>query len=1073
MSAASPATSATSMPAITGHTVSASAATAGRTAPPASLEDLVAPTDTFARRHTGPDAAERAAMLAALGFPTLDALIDATVPADIRRRAPLALPSPAGEAAALDELRGIASQNKVFKNFIGAGYHDTHTPPVILRSLFENPGWYTAYTPYQAEISQGRLEALLNFQTMITDLTGLDIANASLLDEGTAAAEAMTLCLRASPAAHAAPAFFVSDRCHPQTLDIVRTRALPLGITVVTGDHRAFDPTSAPGLFGVLVQYPDTAGNLHDFAPFFEKARAAGALCVVAADLLALTLLRPPGEFGADVAVGSAQRFGVPPGFGGPHAGYFATRDALKRQMPGRLVGVSRDAQGRPALRLALGTREQHIRRDKATSNICTAQVLLAVMAAMYAVYHGPDGLRRIACRVKLLTETLAAGLRPLGVTLNATAASPVFDTLTVGNVSAARVHAAAEARKINLRPVDAHTVGITLDETTTLADVRTLLALFSESAALPSGPSATAAIEAAAAFPAPHARASGFLAAPVFNRCHTEHEMLRYLRRLEAKDLALNHSMISLGSCTMKLNAASEMLPVSWPEFARIHPFAPAEQARGYARVIRELEAWLCEITGFAAVSLQPNAGSQGEYAGLLAIRAWHAANAARTTGQATGNHSENAKPETPNSELPRTAAPAAVRDICLIPTSAHGTNPASAVMAGLKVVAVACDARGNIDVADLRAKAAAHADRLAALMVTYPSTHGVFESSIREICDVIHAHGGQVYMDGANLNAQVGLTSPALIGADVCHLNLHKTFAIPHGGGGPGVGPVCVARHLAPFLPGHPLVAPRHGLHGIGSVDTPSAPPPPSPAHPLPSAFPPPHATTAFSAILGGSPALTPEITGAVSAAPWGSASVLVIPWMFIRMMGGAGLTDATKVAILNANYIAHRLDPYFPVLYRSDNGRVAHECIIDLRGWKKHGVEAEDVAKRLMDYGYHAPTLSFPVPGTLMIEPTESETQAELDRFCDALISIHGEMQAVANGEADKLDNPLKNAPHTAAVVCADEWTHAYTREQAAFPGAFAREAKFWPAVGRVDNVHGDRHLVCSCVGMEAYS
>ncbi len=958
-----------------------------------SLADLLAPGDQFAPRHNSPTPAECDAMLAAVGRPTLDALIRDAVPASIRLEKPLDLPAPLSESAALAELRAIAAENRVHRSYIGQGYHGTLTPPVIQRTILENPGWYTAYTPYQAEIAQGRLEALLNFQTLVTDLTGLDIANASLLDEGTAAAEAMMLCHRAKDADGGV--FFVSERCHPQTIDLVKTRAKPLGIAVQVGDHGALDPAAVSGLFGVLVQYPDTRGDLHDYAGLFDRVHAVGGYCVVATDLLALTLLRAPGEFGADVAVGSAQRLGVPLGGGGPHAGFFATRDALKRQMPGRLVGVSRDAQGRPALRLSLGTREQHIRRDKATSNICTAQVLLAVMASMYAVWHGPEGLRRIARRIQNLTTLLAGALRRAGATVNA---GPVFDTLVVGNVSAARVHAAAEARRINLRPLGETTVGVTLDETVTEADLRDLLACFSESAALDAADLAP--------LPAPFARSSAYLTAKVFNSYHTEHELLRYIKRLEAKDLSLCHSMISLGSCTMKLNSASEMFPVSWPEFGAIHPFAPEEQRRGYARLARELEAWLCEVTGFAAVSLQPNAGSQGEYAGLLAIRGHHEA---RGEG---------------------------ARDVCLIPASAHGTNPASAVMCGYRVVPVACDASGNIDVADLRAKADQHAARLAALMITYPSTHGVFETTVRDICALIHERGGQVYMDGANMNAQVGLTSPGRIGADVCHLNLHKTFCIPHGGGGPGVGPVCVAAHLAPYLPGHVVSAPRHRL-------------------------------------AGESAAFSPVVTGAVSAAPYGSASILVIPWMYIRMMGSAGLTDATRLAILNANYVAARLQPFFPVLYRGESGLVAHECIIDLRGWKKHGLEVEDVAKRLMDYGYHAPTMSWPVPGTLMIEPTESESLAELDRFCEALIGIHAEMQAVADGRADRLDNPLKHAPHTADVVCADEWKRAYPREQAAFPTPSTRASKFWPAVGRVDNVYGDRNLVCSCVGMEAHA
>ncbi len=956
-----------------------------------SARDLLAPADTFARRHLGDDAAETSAMLQLLGYDSLDALVAAAVPAPIRR-GPLNLPAALGESAALGVLRAIASENKVFRSFIGTGYSDTHTPPVIQRNILENPGWYTAYTPYQAEISQGRLEALLNFQTLVTELTGLEIANASMLDEGTAAAEAMMMCHRlkeGDAAAHRT--FFVSDHCHPQTIDIVKTRAKPLGIKVTVGDHRTF--TVGAECFGVLVQYPDTTGSIHDFEAFFAAAHAAGAYTIVAADLLALTLLRAPGEFGADVAVGSAQRFGVPMGFGGPHAGFLATKDAFKRQMPGRLVGVSKDAQGDPALRLALGTREQHIRRDKATSNICTAQVLLAVMASMYAVYHGPDGLRHIARRVKRLTELLATGLRTAGAKVNA---EPVFDTLTIGGVAADRVHAAASAKKFNLRRVDAHTVGISLDETTTVEEVRDLLACFREGAKLPDIEESDRLVS----FAAPFARTSAFLTHATFNRYHTEHEMLRYIKRLEAKDLSLVHSMISLGSCTMKLNATSEMYPVSWPEFGKQHPFVPAEQARGYHKLFADLETWLAEITGFAAISLQPNAGSQGEYAGLLAIRGYHES---RHEGH---------------------------RSICLIPTSAHGTNPASAAMGGFKVVAVACDANGNIDVADLRAKAEQHAHDLAALMVTYPSTHGVFESSIKEICAIVHQHGGQVYMDGANMNAQVGLTSPGHIGADVCHLNLHKTFCIPHGGGGPGVGPIGVAKHLVPFLPGH--VFSGHG------------------------------------------PKAQPANTGgAVSAAPWGSASILVISWMYIRMMGPDGLTTATKVAILNANYVAKRLEKFFPVLYRGNAGLIAHECIVDFRNWKKHGVEVEDAAKRLMDYGYHAPTMSFPVPGTLMIEPTESESKAELDRFCDAMISIHGEMQAVANGESDKTNNPLKHAPHTAKVVCADEWPHPYSRETAAFPDRFTRASKFWPNVGRVDNVYGDRNLVCSCVGMDAYA
>jgi len=972
-----------------------------------SLRDLLAPIDQFESRHSGSaDSGELAAMLAQVGYESLDALSAAAVPEDIRLPRGLALPEAVGEAAALAELRGLAAQNQVFRSFIGAGYYDCAVPAVIQRNILENPGWYTAYTPYQSEISQGRLEALLNFQTLVSELTALDIANASMLDEGTAAAEAMMMCHRIKLGGRSdAARFFVSEQCHPQTIEVVRTRAAPLGVEVVVGDHRSFEfggaegGGSVPAIVGVLVQYPDTRGSIHDYEAFFARAHAAGALCVVAADLLALTLLRAPGEFGADVAVGSAQRFGVPMGFGGPHAGYLATRDAHKRQMPGRLVGVSKDVQGQPALRLALGTREQHIRREKATSNICTAQVLLGVMASMYAVYHGPSGLRRIAQRTRLLTQILARGLTALGARVNA---EPVFDTLTVGNVAAARVHAAAAARRMNLRQIDAYTVGISLDEVTTLAEVETLLSFFGETPT--PAPEAIGALD----YPAPHARQSAYLAHEVFNRYHTEHEMLRYIKRLEAKDLSLCHSMISLGSCTMKLNATSEMLPITWPEFARLHPHAPAEQWRGYRALFDNLEQWLAEITGFAAVSLQPNAGSQGEYAGLLAIRAYH--------------HSRGEGEQ---------------RRVCLIPTSAHGTNPASAAMCGMQVVPVACDEAGNINLDDLRAKAAAHAAELAALMITYPSTHGVFEPGVREVCEIVHTHGGQVYMDGANMNAQVGLSSPGFIGADVCHLNLHKTFCVPHGGGGPGVGPIGVAAHLAPFLPKDGRRGNRTTMAGAAEGE----------------------------AVNSGS--------GAVSAAPFGSASILPISWMYIRMMGADGLRRATQRAILNANYIAKRLEGYFPVLYRGNGGLVAHECILEFRDWKPRGVEVEDVAKRLIDYGYHAPTMSFPVPGTLMIEPTESETRAELDRFCDALIFIHAEMSAVASGEADARDNVLKNAPHTAAVVSASEWSHAYSRESAAYPDAHTRATKFWPAVGRVDNVYGDRNLVCACGGMQPLS
>jgi len=948
---------------------------------------LLAPCDTFPRRHIGPDEAEVKQMLALLETASLDALIDETVPESIRRRDALALPPARGEHELLADLRRVASRNRVLRSFIGMGYHDCVTPPVVQRNILENPGWYTQYTPYQAEIAQGRLEALLNFQTMVADLTGLPLANASLLDEATAAAEAMHM-------AHAIRsgrrAFWVGDDCHPQTIAVVRTRALPLGIEVHVGPVDGID-FAARDLFGVLLQYPTTDGQVVDYAGVAERAHAADALVVVAADLLALTLLRPPGEFGADIAVGSAQRFGVPLGFGGPHAAFLSTRDEFKRQMPGRLVGVSHDAEGRPAFRLALQTREQHIRRDKATSNICTAQVLLAVMASMYAVYHGPDGLRRIAQRVHALASAMAEGLRRLGFELGS---GVFFDTLKVrlDEAAGAALVAAACGRGINLRAYDDGSVGVALDEATTVDDVRTLLDVFAGSRPAPSLEELAGAIDPALS--PPLARTSPFLTHDVFGRHHSEHEMLRYMRALESRDLSLTTSMIPLGSCTMKLNGTSEMLPVTWPEFGRIHPFAPADQAEGYAELFRDLESWLAEITGFAGVSLQPNAGSQGEYAGLLAVRAYH---------QSRGEGHRN---------------------VCLIPVSAHGTNPASAVVAGFKVVAVACDERGNIDVADLRAKAEAHQAGLGALMVTYPSTHGVFEEAIREICAIVHANGGQVYMDGANLNAQVGLTSPGHIGADVCHLNLHKTFCIPHGGGGPGMGPIAVARHLVPFLPGHPF-APK------GRKED------------------------------------------AVSAAPFGSPSILTIPWVYIALMGPDGLRQATAVAILNANYMARRLEGHYPVLYTGRSGRVAHELIIDARQFKDTaGIEVEDIAKRLMDYGFHAPTMSFPVPGTLMIEPTESETKAELDRFCDALIAIREEIRAIEEGRADRADNPLKHAPHTARVVTADVWGHAYTREQAAFPAPWLRQHKFWPAVGRIDNTYGDRNLVCTCPPVESY-
>ncbi|HWX20892.1 MAG TPA: aminomethyl-transferring glycine dehydrogenase [Candidatus Binatia bacterium] len=949
--------------------------------------ELPAHPDRFVRRHIGPSPQQTRQMLELLGYQSLAALGKAAVPAGIQLQHALRLPGGRSEAEVIRALKELASQNQVFRSYLGMGYSDCITPAVIQRNVLENPGWYTQYTPYQAEIAQGRLEALLTFQTMIIDLTGLEVANASLLDEGTAAAEAMTMFhgLKDGRAV-----FFVSQECHPQTIDVVKTRARALGLEVAVGDHRKF--AFSEQVFGALVQYPDTCGEIHDYTGFAEQAHAACALVAVAADLLSLTLLRPPGEFGADVALGSAQRFGVPLGYGGPHAAYFATREALKRHMPGRIVGVSRDSRGRPALRLALQTREQHIRREKATSNICTAQALLANIAAMYACYHGPQGLKQIARRLYLLTKVLARGLTRLGYAIGP---GVFFDTLRIelGARTPAEISKLAEADRMNLRTIDQHTIGISLDETTGEKDLLDLWRVFN-GGRLPDFRPNELLTEADTDYPAPFARSSPYLTHPVFNRYHSETDMLRYLKRLEARDLSLTTSMIPLGSCTMKLNAAVEMFPVTWPEFNRLHPFAPLRQARGYQLLFQQLEDWLGEITGFAGISLQPNAGSQGEYAGLLVIRAYHA-----SRGEGS-------------------------RNICLIPASAHGTNPASAVMAGLKVMAVACDKEGNIDVADLRAKAEAHRTELAALMVTYPSTHGVFEETIQEICEIIHTSGGQVYMDGANLNAQVGLCRPGDIGADVCHLNLHKTFCIPHGGGGPGMGPIGVAEHLVEFLPGHTVV----NLGGENPV-------------------------------------------GAVASAPWGSAGILPISWAYIAAMGGAGLTEATQYAILNANYIARRLQDYFPVLYRGHTGLVAHECILDLRRFKS--VTVEDVAKRLMDYGFHAPTISWPVPGTIMVEPTESESKEELDRFCDALIGIHAEIQAIESGRADRQNNVLKNAPHTADMLAAENWAHPYSREQACFPAPWLHDYKFWPAAGRIDNVYGDRNLVCSCVGMEEYT
>ena len=949
--------------------------------------------NNFCSRHVGSVGASRQNLIKDLGYDRIDHLIDDAVPANIRGGEPLELPEALSETAALEKLRSIMGKNKVLKSYIGQGYSGTIVPPVIQRNILENPGWYTAYTPYQAEIAQGRLEALLNFQTMISDLTGLDVAGASLLDEATAAAEAMALAKSGKPRG---TTMFVAESCHPQTIEVVKTRAEPLGIEIVVADWKTFDPAACEGLFAILLQYPDTLGCVQDYAGLIDKAHEAGALAIVAADILALTVLRPPGEFGADICVGNSQRFGVPFGFGGPHAAFMACTDKLKRKMPGRLIGVSIDSQGNPGYRLSLQTREQHIRRDKATSNICTAQVLLAVMASMYAVYHGPEGLKKIALDAHLSARSCSASLKQAGYEV---IGESYFDTLTVVVPGKAdEVIAAAVEQGVNLRRIDADHVVIACDETMGFADVMLVLKSFGvEKAQTLEGDETS--------WQACHDRRSDFCTAAVFNSYHSETEMLRYISRLEQKDLALNESMIALGSCTMKLNATSEMMPLSWPEVANIHPFVPDDQTVGYREMLDELSDWLARITGFAAISLQPNAGSQGEYAGLLAIRRYHIANGNSGNNGDSGDGSD------------------AERDICIIPTSAHGTNPASAVMAGFKVVPVACDDQGNIDVADLKAKAEQHAEKLGALMVTYPSTHGVYESTIVEICEIIHANGGQVYMDGANMNAQVGLTSPGLIGADVCHLNLHKTFCIPHGGGGPGVGPIGVAEQLVPYLPGHSM------------MENEEAP---------------------------------------VCAAAYGSASINTISWMYIAMMGVEGLTEATKIAILNANYMAKRLNAYFPVLYTGNKGLVAHECIIDIRPLaERSGITVEDVAKRLMDYGYHAPTMSWPVAGTLMIEPTESESKAELDKFCDAMISIYGEIQQVIDGAADKDDNVLKNAPHTAQMVISDQWSHPYSREQAAYPLASLRSHKFWPAVGRIDNVHGDRNLVCSCVGMDAYS
>ena len=953
------------------------------------------PIDHFAPRHIGPSPEDTKAMLDAVGAASLDELIDQAIPPSIRLGKPLDLPPAETESEYLSRLKTIARRNKVLRSFIGLGYYDTLTPSVIKRNLFENPGWYTPYTPYQAEIAQGRLESLLNFQTMVTDLTGMEVANASLLDEGTAAAEAMTLLHRVSPKklGNDGGVFLVSDRCYPHTIEVLRSRAVPLDIElrVQPADEMQFDTRT----FGALLQYPDEGGRLEDLRPFITRAHDANVLVAVASDLLTLALVTPPGEMGADVVLGNSQRFGVPLGLGGPHAAFFACRNDFVRHMPGRIIGVSIDAQGKSAYRMALQTREQHIRREKATSNICTAQALLANMAAMYAVYHGPKGIRAIATRVHDLTRTLDVALRSVGYRQYN---DSFFDTLrlSVTGDQLGKIADGAVAAGYNFR-YTADAITIALDETATVADLRRIVEIFAEAA----GKKAPEKIEDAAngardVLPSALRRRSEYLTHPVFNTHHSESEMMRYLRGLERKDIGLDTSMIPLGSCTMKLNAASEMYPVSWEEFSRMHPFAPADQLEGYRQIISELEAALCEITGFAAMSLQPNSGAQGEFAGLLVIRAYQ-------EGRGEGH-----------------------RNVCLIPASAHGTNPASAVMAGYRVVVVATDPHGNVDVNDLRAKAEQHRDHLAALMITYPSTHGVFEDAIRDICSIVHENGGQVYMDGANMNAQVGLTSPATIGADVCHLNLHKTFAIPHGGGGPGMGPIGVARHLAPYLPSHPLAS------------------------------------------VGGEKGVPP-----VSAAPWGSASILLISYGYIRMLGAQGVTDATRYAILNANYIKSRLEKHYDVLYTRKGGRVAHEMIFDLRKFKAKGVEEGDVAKRLMDYGFHAPTVSFPVPGTLMVEPTESEPKEELDRFCEALIAIRQEIEEVVSGKADPKDNVLKNAPHTAAAVASDDWSHPYSREKAAFPLPWVRSNKYWPTVGRVDNPYGDRNLMCVCPPMEVYA
>ncbi|MBP9214457.1 MAG: aminomethyl-transferring glycine dehydrogenase [Chitinophagaceae bacterium] len=938
----------------------------------------------FQRRHNGPNAADKTKMLQTIGIASLDDLIDKTVPSGIRLAEELTTPAAISEFEYLNELKAVAAKNKVFKTYIGQGYYNTITPSVILRNVFENPGWYTQYTPYQAEISQGRLESLLNFQTMVTDLTGLPLANASLLDESTAAAEAMSMLFHNGDTAKKTK-FFVDVNVFPQTKDLLKTRATPIKIELVFGDYKT--ALLDDHFFGALIQYPNNLGSVEDYKDFISNVHAVGGYVVIATDLLALTLLTSPGDLGADVAVGSAQRFGVPMGYGGPHAAFFATKEEFKRGIPGRIIGVSIDAQGNRALRMALQTREQHIKREKATSNICTAQALLSNMAAMYAVYHGAEGLKNIATRVATLTQVLSSTLTTMGFSNLNTA---YFDTITVKANSKA-IQPIAEKYNINFRYIDTENIGISLDETTSQKDVLDIVYVFAESLGKDEAEIEFDSDDALTSIPEFAARTSAYLTHPVFNTHHSESQMMRYIKQLENKDLSLNTSMISLGSCTMKLNAASEMIPVSWPEFANLHPYVPTNQAEGYKQIIDELEAYLCNITGFDACSLQPNSGAQGEYAGLLTIMSYHIAN---------GN---------------------AHRNVVLIPISAHGTNPASAVMAGMKVVVVKNNEDGSINMEDLKTKAEQYKDTLGGLMVTYPSTYGLFDEDIKEICELIHALGGQVYMDGANMNAQVGLTSPANIGADVCHLNLHKTFAIPHGGGGPGMGPICVKSHLANYLPGH--------------------------------------------IALGN--------TGAVSAAQYGSASILLISYAYIKMLGNDGIKMATEYAILNANYMMARLKTYYPILFTGKNGTCAHEFIIDLRPFKQTaGIEAEDVAKRLIDYGFHAPTMSFPVAGTIMIEPTESEDKAELDRFCDAMISIREEIAAIENGTANKVDNPLKNAPHTQAVICADEWNHSYSRKEAAFPLYYVTQNKFWPSVARVNNTHGDRNLICTCEPIESY-